>query len=1342
MGRNRFPWRCVVISPLLAAAAVGVGRFAVAQAAPPPAARDLVLSNWEEGRWALYPGDTMEHNVGKSPAGEPLTRIHLQTADIEQDALTLVNVPTTATKLTMFLHATPLGSGKHVAEFQDSHGWGGGGQLIWGLSGDTTYETPIAFGSWRVGFYNSKITPPYRFRGFQFQGHDAKTAAGRPVTVEAGPVHVEYTPDDQQWLYTDMQPKVISMGNGVLPPMTLRVANLGTTPHTFRLSMQPVERSLMPMKEAAASLGTLTLKPGELKAIPVKLPVHTLGWWKVEYRAESAAAGESAAPMTTQENLSVVNAYDGAEGFRRRAAARTWFSVPGRRPGTVKTDKGDKAQVTITTVSNGISPVQIFPVGARVPHHDMTLAAAMKTKAVAGSALTVLNDQLSPAWLVRSSDSTLNLFANMQAQGEGAPSHIAFATAQGTRVLKTGDRLSAAALQAMSQPWLLAWWQGNDGWKTFDIPYLVMLQHKPTALSLGAGGLSLSFAGPAGYLSSMPLYGYAKLPQESAWRAHPEQFKFPSLWTAEATHPWMWAASLPPAVVARCNWWARAMVRIPYNVHETYAINHRSGSVDVHDSFDYVDVPNDWKTPARTLAPISPSLAVAMKGGFPATVQGTVTDCQYPTIFGPYSAVEGATQVDYSLNVGPYWMQAADPNLTRPADENTPARHAQAQLLAWGIGAEQGLDSQMWDWNDGNFVWYAQGEANRDPANAIGYTPPGPFRQDQKYWQQPRTSYTLLNGKRYGMDERSGTLTRRYLDGPGIGNFGAGDWGDSGKLGNDMVLDAYDYAYHTGDYQTIADKWDVVTSLASLPTSQTWVTMGRDAISELGDQAPTMLALARMAYAVGDKQEYTAAVYWWAHELIAHTIKEGALTTWRNNFQPWNSLKESPVATGTNLWGTNAGWVDGGFRLGDGQWNQFPTRLDDPDTFRFMQKYCTTLPRMNLSLSTLAERKGDEHDNPSKVNAHGGPDAYPLYFDRVALLHDDPARAQADFNQNDQYVPVPDNYALRLTTAWHEFPAKMETLIPTTAPTMKDDGFAWDQSNQAGYGLVSQNNMPARKLPTPQWFWWNSPTAQQGAEWGDKWTFGSVSPGGGKVPTAIAGQNLNAESTLFSWDLRPATPLDRFPPAMADLVTKAKLSAADQTTLANAWDQQAIVPVLAAGPFANPGGGLNTSLAHAPEAAYLAGTLKSADVYTDNAATATLAAADWKGGGQVSWTKTDLNGGSLDFMHLWPQAANMSNDAAYVLTWVKSPKDMPVMLGTGSDDGLKIWVNSKVVFDHPASRGVKFDDDHVNTMLKAGWNSVLMKVTNGDGGWALAFRMADPNGLPIPGLAFSNEPRL
>ena len=42
--------------------------------------------------------------------------------------------------------------------------------------------------------------------------------------------------------------------------------------------------------------------------------------------------------------------------------------------------------------------------------------------------------------------------------------------------------------------------------------------------------------------------------------------------------------------------------------------------------------------------------------------------------------------------------------------------------------------------------------------------------------------------------------------------------------------------------------------------------------------------------------------------------------------------------------------------------------------------------------------------------------------------------------------------------------------------------------------------------------------------------------------------------------------------------------------------------------------------------------------------------------------------------------------------------------------------------------------------LKADWNSVLIQVTQGSGGWSLHFRVTAPDGLPIPGLEFSDAP--
>jgi hypothetical protein len=1087
---------------------------------------DLVLSTWERGWWALYPGMTLEHTdpdgkpIGKAPNGEPLTRITLANGNLGEDVLTTINLPATAKRLRMFIHATPIGAARHQALYQDSHGWGSMGGTFWGVQQDTTYDVDVpnegTGWSWRVGFFHATVSRPFVFRGFQFTGRAAEALHGKKVVVEAGPIHVTYEPDDQHWLYADLQPKVIPSRDGIIPPLTLRLANLGTKPRSFRLQVQPVERNLAPIESRPVTIGSFTLEAGAQKAVPVKIRLSLLGRYRIDYTA--AVPGDPAAQIA-HDMVSVVNGYDVATGFRHWAAHRKWFDDYDRRPGSEKTDKGIKAKIEIGTASNGISPVTIFPVNARVPRAQLPVQKTLSDTGKTGAPIQIITTQLSPAWLLVAHNPDLTLFAESQRAGLGAPSRIAFATAAGTRVVKPGETLSPADLKAMSRPWLLAWWQGSDGWKLFDVPFLISLQHRPASLRLDENGLHLTFGHDTGFVAAMPLYGYAKLPQQTAWDKTPGLFRLPAAWHPDQLRPWIWDTGLPPLVSQRCNWWSRALLRFPVNVHESFTVSHAAGAVQVHDSFDYLDLTDDWKTVPLSLAPLSPTLACAIRNGFPMTVAGKLTDCQCATIFGPYTGIEGATGLDYSLHIGPYWMTTADPNVAEPGDEATIPRQAQDSLLAEANGSSADIENQTWDYHDGNFVWYAQSDANRYPGYLTAWQL-GDYRTDRKGWLQALTLHSLLDPSRYGMDERGGTLTRRYIDGPGIGNWGSSDWGDSGKLGTDMILDVYAYAYNTGDYQMVADKWDVITSLNSLPQSQCWLTCGRSAISELGDQAPPELALARMAYAVGDRPTYTAAVYWFAKELVSTAVKEGGLTRYRDDFRPWHNITETSLTTGTNLWGTNAGWVDGGMRMNDGQWSQFPVRLDDVDTVRFMQKYCVSLPLRNLQESTLVERKGDERDNPSKKNAHGGPDSSTLAFERQIILFQDPAQIRADYTQNDAYVPAPDGFIWRTVAAWHEFPPKLDVLIPASAPAFRDLTWAADQSGYASYGMVSQSNMPKDKFPTPQWFWWAPPVSQKNVDWGDKWTFGSTIPGQGGPVGRVDETSLNAQATLYTWHLK------------------------------------------------------------------------------------------------------------------------------------------------------------------------------------------------------------------------------
>ncbi|HEX3000645.1 MAG TPA: hypothetical protein VHR86_10485, partial [Armatimonadota bacterium] len=76
--------------------------------------------------------------------------------------------------------------------------------------------------------------------------------------------------------------------------------------------------------------------------------------------------------------------------------------------------------------------------------------------------------------------------------------------------------------------------------------------------------------------------------------------------------------------------------------------------------------------------------------------------------------------------------------------------------------------------------------------------------------------------------------------------------------------------------------------------------------------------------------------------------------------------------------------------------------------------------------------------------------------------------------------------------------------------------------------------------------------------------------------------------------------------------------------------------------------------------------------------------------------------------------------AAYAFTWIRSGKDQKAQLALDSEDGVAVWVNGDEVWRdfiyaspwHDARR-----DHTVNVALKKGWNRLLVKVCELNGGW-------------------------
>ena len=93
----------------------------------------------------------------------------------------------------------------------------------------------------------------------------------------------------------------------------------------------------------------------------------------------------------------------------------------------------------------------------------------------------------------------------------------------------------------------------------------------------------------------------------------------------------------------------------------------------------------------------------------------------------------------------------------------------------------------------------------------------------------------------------------------------------------------------------------------------------------------------------------------------------------------------------------------------------------------------------------------------------------------------------------------------------------------------------------------------------------------------------------------------------------------------------------------------------------------------------------------------------------------------IDFSELLPGAPNGGFTWASAYAAVSAVVDKPtaVDIRTGSDDGMRMWVNGKLMIDADEMRGLDPDNHKVRLDLKPGVNHVLFKISQGQGGFEM-----------------------
>jgi hypothetical protein len=95
------------------------------------------------------------------------------------------------------------------------------------------------------------------------------------------------------------------------------------------------------------------------------------------------------------------------------------------------------------------------------------------------------------------------------------------------------------------------------------------------------------------------------------------------------------------------------------------------------------------------------------------------------------------------------------------------------------------------------------------------------------------------------------------------------------------------------------------------------------------------------------------------------------------------------------------------------------------------------------------------------------------------------------------------------------------------------------------------------------------------------------------------------------------------------------------------------------------------------------------------------------------------------FLDLASLLGKKSNALVYAALEVWSPEEREAWLLVGSDDGVRVLLDGKVVLHHDIARHASPDEEVAAVQLRAGWNRILAKVVNVGDDWGLFLRLYD-----------------
>jgi hypothetical protein len=99
--------------------------------------------------------------------------------------------------------------------------------------------------------------------------------------------------------------------------------------------------------------------------------------------------------------------------------------------------------------------------------------------------------------------------------------------------------------------------------------------------------------------------------------------------------------------------------------------------------------------------------------------------------------------------------------------------------------------------------------------------------------------------------------------------------------------------------------------------------------------------------------------------------------------------------------------------------------------------------------------------------------------------------------------------------------------------------------------------------------------------------------------------------------------------------------------------------------------------------------------------------------------------GIIDLRRFWRDEPSTEHVSCYAWSQIDMPSETDALLGFGTDDAARVWLNGELILDSWTDRGAFPDHDRVKVTFKEGPNQLVIKVYNNLRNWKFCCRLLD-----------------